>query len=149
MNGVGVFGTLGIGRHAFVEVGFDSYQSAPGDAEMQDRTSLATTAAAGLRMFPDFVLTPNVHAGGGVEWTRVDQPGSRAQGAYPIGFFGVGLEANVLQSLKAGANLRFLGMAHPREAGETEPPPGGRETRPPGMEMQLASQAQFFVRYVL
>ena len=147
MQGVGVFGTLDFGRHVFVELAVDSYQAVAAAETGMDRVSVLGTSAVGLRMFPDFAVTPNVHAGGGVEWTRVEDMGARKEGLYPVGFLGLGLEANLVSSFRLGANLRMVGMAHPKEREAmkgVEGPAKGVE-----MEFQPASQVQLFARYVL
>jgi hypothetical protein len=113
-----------------------------------DRVSVLTSAAAGLRMFPDFFVTPFVQLGVGLEWTRVEELGQRVQGTYPLGFAGVGLELNVFRHIKGGAEMRFLGMAHPYEDTTTQVAPGSA-TGTIRMEYQPASQGLFYLRYVL
>lgn len=149
MNGLGVFGTLDLGRYFFTELGVDTYQAVKtaGDDAGMDRVSALVSVAGGVRMFPDFVVTPFVQAGTGVEWTRVDVGGQRNSGAYPIGFFGVGGDLNVTRSLKIGSVLRFLGMAHPNLEDETSL--RYHAPKPPTMEYQPAAQAQFYLRYVI
>lgn len=151
MKGVGVFGTLDFGKHAFLELGLDSYQfdksSGSGEGDAMDRVSIFSSVAGGLRMFPDFIVTPYVQIGAGAEWTRVDVMGQRTSGVYPVGFIGAGGELNILRTLKAGAVLRVLGMAHPNHDDERSivyTPP-----KPPTMEYQPVAQAQFYVRYAL
>jgi hypothetical protein len=139
MNGVGLFGTLDFTRHAFLEVGLDSYNAVGNDPDMDDRVSVLSSVAGGLRMFPDFVITPYAQVGAGMEWTRVEHAGARTSGLWPLGFLGIGAEINLSSHFKAGANLRVFGMAHPYEQ-------IGNEIK---MEYQPASQGSFFVRYVL
>src|SRR5688572_31124661 len=59
MNGFGVFGTLDANRYLFGEAGLDFYAAAPEHlAHGMDRVSTIPTLAAGLRMFPEFVISP-------------------------------------------------------------------------------------------
>lgn len=149
MNGLGVFGTLDFGEYFFGELGLDSYQavkSASGDDAGMDRISILTSVAAGVRMFPDWYVTPYVELGTGVEWTRVDVGSQRTTGTYPIGFFGVGADVNVLRSLKLGSVIRVLGMAHP--VLDDVNSPVYKPSRPVDMEYQPAAQAQLYARYV-
>jgi hypothetical protein len=144
-----VFGTLDFGKYFFTELGLDSYsavKSSGEDADM-DRISLLTSIAAGVRMFPDWYVTPYVQLGTGLEWTRVDAAGGRTTGTYPIGFFGVGADLNVLPHLKLGTILRVLAMPHPN----TDADEGIVYQHPtaPTMEYQPAAQGQFYLRYVL
>jgi hypothetical protein len=148
MNGVGLFGTLDVTKHFFLELGVDSYQSVKDDAEHMDRVSMLTSTAVGLRMFPDFIITPYIQVGTGVEWTRVDVMGQRTSGVYPMGFLGVGSELNILRNLKAGAVLRFLGMAHPNHE-EHDHDIVYQHPTETKMEYQPSTQGQFYVRYVL
>jgi hypothetical protein len=148
MNGFGVFGTLDLTKHAFLELGLDSYQllRAGGESSDMDRVSILTSVAGGLRMFPDFFITPYVQIGAGVEWTRVDIMGQRTTGTYPIGFIGLGAELNLGDHLRAGAVMRMLGMAHPNHDGEDSIV---YRQEPTKMEYQPATQGQFYVRYAL
>jgi hypothetical protein len=150
MGGVGVFGTLDLTRHLFVEMGLDTYDSTPllGSDEGMDRVSFLTSAAIGARMFPDFYVVPYVQIGAAMEWTRVEELGQKVEGLFPAAFLGIGGELNVFRHIKAGADLRFLGMAHPYEDATTQAAPGVA-TGTVRMEMQPAGQALFFARYVL
>lgn len=150
MGGVGIFGTLDLSRYVFVETGLDTYNTTPllSDPDGMDRVSFLGNAAIGARMFPDFYVVPYVEVGVGFEWTRVEELGQRIEGLYPVGFFGVGGELNVFRHLKAGADLRFLGMAHPYEDMTTQLAPGAG-TGTVRMELAPAGQALFFARYVL
>ncbi len=142
MGGVGVLAQADLSRHFFVEGAVDSYTLSHAEAEAgMDRVSAITSVAGGVRFFPDFYVVPRLVAGAGLEWTRVEQAGSRLEGVYPVAFFGAGLELNVLAHLKGGAELRALGMAKPALEG------GGAG----GLRMQAepASQGLFYVKYVL
>jgi hypothetical protein len=148
MNGLGIFGTVDLTKHIFLELGLDSYSIVNKTDEHMDRVSMLTSVAGGLRMFPDFVITPYIQAGTGAEWTRVTVAGDRTSGVYPIGFLGIGGEINFTDHFKAGAVLRALMMAHPNheehdhEIVYQHPP----ETK---MQYEPSSQAQFYLRYVL
>jgi hypothetical protein len=149
MNGLGVFGTLDFGKYFFGELGLDSYSAVKSgdEAASMDRISLLTSVAAGVRMFPDFYVTPYVQLGTGLEWTRVDAAGGRTTGTYPIGFFGLGADLNLLRQLKVGMVMRVLAMPHP----STDADEGIVYQHPtaPTMEYQPAAQGQFYLRYVL
>jgi hypothetical protein len=152
MGGVGVFGTLDLNRYVFVEVAADTYDTTPllsdADGDGMDRVSYLGTAAIGARMFPDSPVVPYVQVGVGAEWTRVTELSQRVEGVYPVGFIGVGGELNVFRHIKAGADLRFLGMAHPYEDDAVQPIPGVA-TGAVRMELAPAGQALFYARYVL
>ena len=148
MNGVGIFGTLDVTKHFFLELGVDSYSLVSKEEEHMDRVSMLTSVAAGLRMFPDFVISPYIQVGTGAEWTRVTVDGDRTTGVYPIGFLGIGGEINFTEHFKAGAVLRALMMAHPNHEENDnaivyQHPP---ETK---MQYEPSSQAQFYLRYAL
>jgi hypothetical protein len=157
MNGFGVFGTLDANRYLFGEAALDFYAAAPEHVEHgMDRVSTIPSVAAGLRMFPDFVLTPYVQAGFGAEWTRVDLAGARSERLYPIGFIGIGTELNVTRELKLGANLRMLvaAQAEPAAHGEAHGVTGEMPAHTDSgdgvpMRVGLAAQGQFFARYAL
>jgi len=142
MAGVGLFGTLDVTKHLFVEAAIDQYNYAQflGDDEDSgmSRISVLTSGAIGLRMFPDFFIVPHIQVGAGMEWTRFEQLGQKIEGVYPLGFISMGGELNVFKHIKAGADLRFLGMAKPYEDGSTLK-----------MEMNPAAQGLFYARYVL
>lgn len=146
MNGVGLFGTLDVGRYVFFELALDAYQSVPGsvptDQGGMDRASWTATGGAGVRMFPEFYVVPFVEAGGGVDWSRASAAGTRASGAYAAFFLGLGAELNVFKHLKGGAQLRVLEMARPNDDAAK---PGA----PLPMDMAPATQGLFYLRYVL
>jgi hypothetical protein len=150
MNGLGVFGTIDFGKYFFGELGLDSYSAVKtgGPDDGMDRISLLTSMAAGVRMFPDWYVTPYVELGTGLEWTRVKiDNGGSTTGTYPIGFFGVGADLNVVAHLKLGMVMRVLAMPHPNDAADD----GIVYQHPaaPTMEYQPAAQGQFYLRYVL
>lgn len=150
MGGVGVFGTLDLGRIVFVEAALDTYSTTPllGSTEGMDRVSVLPSAAIGARMFPDFYVVPYVQLGAAAEWTRVSELSQRVEGVFPVGFLGIGGELNVFRHIKAGADLRFLGMSQPYEDKTTQVAPGVA-TGTVRMQVQAAGQALFFARYVL
>jgi hypothetical protein len=150
MGGVGIFGTLDFGRYAFVEAALDTYSTTPllGGTEGMDRVSVLPSAAIGARMFPDFYVVPYVQLGAAAEWTRVSELSQRVEGVFPVGFLGIGGELNVFRHIRAGADLRFLGMSQPYEDKTSQVAPGVA-TGTVRMQLQAAGQALFFARYVL
>lgn len=155
MNGFGVFGTLDYNRHLFGELGVDFYHAAPGVVEAgMDRISTHTLAGVGLRMLPDFVISPTAQLGGGVEWTRIEMGEAATSGVYPLGYIGLGAEVNATQHFKLGATFRMLLTAHPAHdasahSHDTSEPPDAHVAGSVETEAELAAQAQFFLRYAL
>jgi len=145
MAGVGLFGTLDVTKHLFLEAAIDQYDSVPflgdDDAPSMSRISVLGSGAIGLRMFPDFIIVPHIQLGAGMEWTRFEQATQKIEGIYPMGFLSMGGELNVFKHIKAGADLRFLGMAKPIEDQTT-----GSSLK---MELTPAAQGLFYARYVL
>lgn len=141
MAGVGLFGTLDVTKNLYVEAAIDQYDSTPilgdDDGPSMSRISVLTSGAIGLRMFPEFVIVPHIQVGAGLEWTRVEETGQRVEGVYPLAFISMGGELNVFKHIKAGADLRFLGMADPYIEGTLK------------MQMMPAAQGLFYARYVL
>ncbi len=160
MNGFGIFGTLDLNRYVYSELSLDFYQATPGTVSQGlDRTSSHLLAGLGLRMLPDFVVTPFVVLGGGAEHTRVDLPRDVIEAVYPMGYIGLGGEINVTHELKLGATVRMLATTRPEFAsidaggglygsGSEASLTGGGSTNA-AMQFDVASQAQFFVRYAL
>lgn len=147
MNGIGIFGTMDIGRHFFGELGIDSYSLVHPSGNTMDRTSLLTSVAAGFRMFPDFVITPYVQVGGGLEYTRVDVDGGRTTGAYPMAFLALGGELNVTHEFKLGTVMRMLAMARPNTDGDDSIV--YQHPTAPKMEYQPVAQMMFYFRYAI
>lgn len=159
MDGAGLFTTLDLfGGHGFAELSFDFY-AAHADVvadEGMDRVSLLTLMAAGFRMFPDFWVSPNVHVGGGAEWTDITliERAQREAHWLPVVFIGLGAEFNLGEHLRLGSNLRILasglpvahGGSHTHEAAASTAPGDGDGV---AVEMMPAGQLQFFVRYAL
>ncbi len=152
MGGVGVFGTLDVTKNLYVEAGLDQYDSTPilGDTDgvSMSRISVLGSGAIGLRMFPEFVIVPHIQVGAGMEWTRVEELNQKVEGVYPLAFISIGGELNVFKHIKAGADLRFLGMAKPYEDSTQQVAPGIAEGTVK-MEMMPAAQGLFYARYVL
>lgn len=160
MDGAGLFSTVDITRNIFAELALDFYQA---NAEVvdagMDRMSLHTQVAAGIRMLPDFYVSPYLQFGGGAEWTRVTLTAQGAEDTLwlPTAFIGVGGELNLLDDLKFGANIRMLTMALPDHAApqtttqglSTRPLPLAEHTGPIDLRFEAAGQAQFFIRYLL
>jgi hypothetical protein len=112
------------------------------------RISVLASGAIGLRMFPEFVIVPHIQVGAGMEWTRVEELGQKLEGVYPLAFISMGGELNVFKHIKAGADLRFLGMAKPYEDNTQQLAPGIAQGTVK-MEMMPAAQGLFYARYVL
>lgn len=152
MAGVGLFGTLDVTKHLYVEGAFDQYDSTPilgdDDGTSMSRISVLTSGAIGLRMFPEFFIVPHIQVGAGMEWTRVEELSQRVEGIYPLAFLGMGAELNVFKHIKAGADLRFLGMAKPYVDNTQQVAPGIAEGTVK-MEMMPAAQGLFYARYIL
>ncbi|MBH22904.1 MAG: hypothetical protein CMH57_00325 [Myxococcales bacterium] len=167
MDGVGVFATVDVTRLVFSEVSLDMYHATADVVnDGMDRLSMHALGSMGVRMFPDFYVTPYVQLGGGAEWTRVDMvaDGATVDGWYPVGFMGIGGEINVTDHLKLGANIRAFIMKHPDHGhgGDGEVHAQGLEHTLHGLEatsgastsgvpmsFETAGQAQFFLRYAL
>lgn len=151
MNGFGAFGTLDVNRYFFGELSLDFYRAAPDVAASgMDRVSTHSLVAAGVRMFPDFVLTPYVQVGGGAEWTRVDLGGGRTEQVYPMAFVGIGAALRVTRELEVGSNFRMLASMQPDPSTEREPgAPDPMARRDVPMMLGYAAQGQFFARYAL
>ena len=161
MGGIGVFGTLDANRYLFGELSLDVYQAAPEVVEEGlDRVSTHTLAGVGLRMLPEFVLTPFVELGGGIEWTKADALGASRTAAYPLGFLGFGAELNLTREFKLGATLRMLGTAEFEAASESPTTTAAglgvsrqaleaADAPPPESEFAVAAQGQFHLRYAL
>jgi hypothetical protein len=158
MNGFGVFGTLDANKYLYGELSLDFYSATPDTvSEGLDRTSTHMLTGVGFRMLPDFVITPYVMLGGGAEYTRVELPQGDLEALYPMGFIGLGGEINVTRELKLGAVVRMLATARPEFSadasgsiyGSSEAALTGEASSDPEMEFDIASQAQFFLRYTL
>lgn len=166
MNGFGVFGTLDANQYLFGELSLDFYHATPDVRDDGlDRLSNHALAAVGARMVPDFIISPYVQVGGGAEWTRLEQveTGYAENAVFPMAFVGLGADVNVTDQLKLGMNVRFLATMLPDEnwygSSETSGSYGGYALERQALEEEgsgelgatpsVASQAQFFVRYVL
>jgi hypothetical protein len=144
MDGVGLTGTLELPGNFFGEVGVDYYHAlAEPVLEGIDRLSLHTSAAVGYRLFPDLIVSPNIQAGVGAEFTRVELQGAEAEALVPVGFMGVGGEVN-LGRLKLGAVARVHAMQLPvydwQSAGTDDAV---------DMDTEVAGQVLFSMRYML
>jgi hypothetical protein len=144
MDGVGAFGTLELTRRFYVELSLDMYHAISEPIrEGLDRLSLHSVAAVGVRLAPDFIISPFIQLGGGVEWTRVEVFGERDSQLFPVGFLGVGGELN-LDPVMLGLTVRANAMQLPLyawDAGETE--------RSISYETEVAGQVLFSLRYAL
>ncbi len=151
MNGVGLFGTLDFGDYLFAEMSVDYYH-AIGDviASGMDRQSAFLLGAGGLRLYPDFIISPYIQAGVGPEWTKITMGTSTETKVLAAAFVGVGGELD-LWGLKLGSHVRVFAMGEPVHGTA----PGGHHhhhelnldgTRAIETEYEVAGQAQFFVR---
>lgn len=145
MDGVGIFGTLDITDHVYAELSTDLYFATQETMRQGlDRISLHTVASGGLRLFPGALITPNIHAGGGAEFTWVRVYGNERQEIVPVGFLGIGGELN-WERLHLGMSIRANAMQLP-EYDWNSP-----ETTPDqvAMRTEVAGQMMFSVRYTL
>ena len=144
MDGVGLTGTLELPGNFFGELGVDYYH-ALAEPVLQgiDRLSLHTSAAVGYRLFPDLVVSPNLQAGVGAEFTKVELQGAEADALVPVGFMGIGGEVN-LGRLKLGMSARVHAMQLPvydwQSAGTDDAV---------DMDTEVAGQVLFSMRYML
>ena len=144
MDGVGLTGTLELPGNFFGELGVDYYHAlAEPVLEGIDRLSLHTSAAVGYRLFPNFIVSPNLQAGVGAEFTKVELLGAEAEAVVPVGFMGVGGEVN-LGRLKLGMSARVHAMQLPvydwQSAGTQDAV---------DMDTEVAGQVLFSMRYML
>ena len=144
MDGVGLTGTLELPGNFFGELGVDYYHAlAEPVLEGIDRLSLHTTAAVGYRLFPDLIVSPNIQAGVGAEFTKVELQGAEADALVPVGFMGIGGEVN-LGRLKLGMAARVHAMQLPvydwQSAGTDDAV---------DMDTEVAGQVLFSMRYML
>ncbi len=151
MNGVGVFGTVDFGKYLFGEISADYYH-AIGEviAAGMDWQSLFMLGAAGVRLFPDVIISPFIEAGGGAEWTKITVGGGSDVRVLPTGFMGVGGEFDVWD-IGLGTQLRVFAMGEPVHGDA----PGGHArashmnldgTTAIDIEYQVAGELQFYVR---
>jgi hypothetical protein len=151
MDGVGLFGTADFGKYLFAELSLDYYH-AIGEviASGMDRQSATVLGAAGLRLYPDFIISPYIQAGVGPEWTKISMEAATETKLLAAAFVGVGGELD-MWGLKLGSNIRVFAMGEPVHG----PGPGGHHHQPTvaldgsraiETEYEVAGQAQFFVR---
>lgn len=141
MNGSGVFLTNELGKNVYTELAVDFYNAIAEPMQNGiDRISLHTTFAGGIKFFPKSLITPNVHIGGGAEWTSAEVYGARIQTIAPVVFIGAGGEIN-FGDLKAGLSIRSNAMQLPEYAWQND--------KTVTWHTEVAGQALFWVRYVL
>jgi hypothetical protein len=152
MNGLGVFGTLGLGPLLFTELGADIYlatDKAVRETGM-DRLSFDTIAAVGVRGFPGWVVRPLVQAGLGLEVSHLswNADGAELTSVHPLGFVGTGAEVAVGDSLRLGLNLRLYLMAAFQPVLTVAAYDGGASARVTGdAVMSAAGQLQLWARF--
>lgn len=151
MNGVGLFGTVDFGKYLFAELSVDYYHAVGEviDAGM-NRQSAFLLAAGGVRLFPEWIISPYLQAGAGPEWTKIEVASTSETHVLPTAFLGVGGELD-LWGLKLGTHVRVFAMAEPVHGLA----PGGHHRAPAyevdgsrsiELEYEVAGQMQFFVR---
>lgn len=150
MNGMGVFANKAIRGNFFVEGGLDTYftDTFPTGESMGtydtpiDRSSALLTVAAGARFYQDAWVSPYLQMGLGGELTHVSLPALALEDTafLPMGFFGVGATARVIEGVKVGAVLRVNAMGYYDDAQfQTQLKP----------ELELATQGQFYASFAL
>lgn len=148
MDGIGFYGTLEMPalRHLFAELSADMYYATSNPRlEGLDRLSAHVLGVGGVRLFPGWLITPNIHAGGGVEYTWVELFGQKDQRAAPIGLLGIGAEINVRQ-LSFGLSIRGHLMQLPNYDWQPEE---NTSLDKIDYETEMAGQALFSMRYRL
>lgn len=151
MDGVGMFATIDLWRHFYLEFSTDMYHgTAPLLNLDSDRLSLHTQLLAGLRMLPDAIISPHFHLGGGLEYTWVRVEDNRATALFPVALMGVGGELN-FGRMHFGATIRAHLMQLPTQpqyrpssalAGAT-----GQSTEGVSFESEVAGGMIFTARY--
>ena len=145
MNGVGVFGALDFSNQFFGELSLDFYHATgPTLAQGIDRLSLHGVVSGGYRLLPGAIISPNVHVGGGMEWTKVEVYGIESQKLAPVGFAGIGGEINVAR-FHFGLNIRANAMQLPVYDWEA----GQNLSDEVSYETEVSGQMLFSVRYTL
>ena len=148
MNGVGFYGTLESPklRNLFAELSTDLYfATAQPQQEGLDRISLHTLAVGGVRMFPGWLISPNIHVGGGVEYTWVELYGNRDQRVAPVALMGIGGELNI-KKLAFGISIRSNLMQLPNYDWQ---PDSQATTQELDYQTEVAGQMLFSVRYAM
>ncbi len=155
MDGIGLLTTLDMGPHLFAELSVDFYQATEDvitDGHM-DRVSLLSFAALGLRLAPDWIVSPFIQLGGGAEWTRLTMlDAAEIQDVYPVAFMGAGAEVDLTETIKIGVGLRFMAMIHPDHAhptetgGQLDPPHDDGPVQAPSMSFSPAAQGLGWIR---
>lgn len=148
MDGIGFYGTLESPklRNAFLEVSTDLYfATAQPQQEGLDRLSFHTLAVGGVRMFPGWLISPNIHVGGGVEYTWVELYGNRDQRVAPVALMGIGGELNI-KKLAFGISIRSNLMQLPNYDWQ---PDSQATTQELDYQTEVAGQMLFSVRYAM
>jgi hypothetical protein len=148
MDGIGFYGTLESPklRNIFMEISTDLYfATAQPQQEGLDRLSFHTLAVGGVRLFPGWLISPNIHAGGGVEYTWVELYGNRDQRVAPVALMGIGGELNIKQ-LAFGISIRGNMMQLPDY--DWQPDPQSSE-QTIDYQTEIAGQMLFSVRYAM
>lgn len=156
MDGIGVFGEMGLGKVLFGEVGLDLYSANTETAreEGMDRVSTLVSAAIGARMFPKALVSPYVQVGIGGEVTQFQMgDGPQDVSLLPMGFVGFGGDLKLGRHLRIGANFRMNMMGHFEHAHsdyvEVTTAAHTHDVSDMPVDFEPAAQAQFFLRYDL
>lgn len=153
MDGSGIFARRTLSRRFYAEAALDLYHAknesvAPGT---MDRMSTVASLAGGVRILPDYRISPYLEVGTGVELTKASIHGTDAQtsGAFPMGFFGAGVDVAVFRGLGLGVAVRTNVMAHfPHLETPVSAADEGEHTHDLGEpDFELAAQGQLFATY--
>lgn len=150
MNGLGIYAQHSLSERYFVEAGLDTYftDSFPMSPERHDyqtpidRRSGLLSASIGSRFYTKSWISPYVQAGLGAELTQVRLPALQLEDTalLPFGFFGLGANLRVTESIAVGASLRVNAMGYyDDDQFQTRPEP----------ELELATQGQFYAAFRL
>jgi hypothetical protein len=153
MDGSGIFARRTLSRRFYAEAALDLYHArnesvVPGT---MDRMSTVASLAGGVRILPDHRVSPYLEVGTGIELTKASIHGTDAQtsGAFPMGFFGFGVDVAVFRGLGLGLAVRTNVMAHfPHIEMPVPAADEGEHTHALGdPDFELAAQGQLFATY--
>lgn len=145
MNGVGVFGDFDLANTKFYsEISLDMYHAiATPLSQGIDRLSFHTQGAVGYRIPLTSWLVPNIHLGGGAEFTRVEIHNKLDRRIVPVGFAGIGGEI-ALKEMRFGMAIRSNVMQLPEYGWNSS-----NNTAKMTYRTEVAGQALFSMRYLL
>ncbi|MCA9564293.1 MAG: hypothetical protein KC561_12430 [Myxococcales bacterium] len=160
MNGIGVVAAWSFTPHWFLGASIEGYQAlgSTTERERMDRLSLMTLASLGFVFAPDWIVTPIIEVGGGLDVAMVEAIDSSYDETKvgPAAFVGLGAQVNAGEHVRLGANLRTYMMYQYSQYEEERTATGfydtGYSTDPAlviAADWELASQFQLWVRYDL